>query len=261
MLAMTSLLESPRLEVPTPVAPAIVTATGLHRSDDIGDAAVHALRGVSLDVHTRRAIIMGPSGSGKSTLMHVLAGLDRPTQGDVWIDGTQIGSLGDKELTSSGAARSASSSSSSTCCRRSAPRRTSPCRCCWPAASQTGRGSTSCSTAVGLGDRRTHRPARALRRPAAASRDRPGSGVQADAHLRRRADGQPRLRAPAREILDLLRESVSSYGQTTVMVTHDPRAATIADRILFLADGRIVNELGRSSSDEVLAALHEVSTP
>ena len=62
------------------------------------------------------------------------------------------------------------------------------------------------------------------------------------------------------EILDLLRESVSSYGQTTVMVTHDPRAATIADRILFLTDGRIVKELGRSSSDEVLAALHEVST-
>ena len=112
---------------------------------------------------------------------------------------------------------------------------------------------------VGLGDRRTHRPselsggqqqrvaiARALvSKPTVVFADEPTGNLDS---------------TTSGEILDLLRESVSSYGQTTVMVTHDPRAATIADRILFLTDGRIVKELGRSSSDEVLAALHEVST-
>ncbi|MCA1674774.1 MAG: ATP-binding cassette domain-containing protein, partial [Actinobacteria bacterium] len=111
---------------------------------------------------------------------------------------------------------------------------------------------------VGLGDRRHHRPpelsggqqqrvaiARALvSKPTVVFADEPTGNLDS---------------TTSGEILDLLRESVSSYGQTTVMVTHDARAAAIADRILFLADGRVVNELGPSRPDDVLAAMQEVS--
>ena len=104
----------------------------------------------------------------------------------------------------------------------------------------------------------SHRPVGALRRAAAARRDRPGARLEADRDVRGRADRQPRL-ATSAEILALLRESVTSYGQTTVMVTHDAHAAAIADRILFLADGLIVKDLGPSTSHEILDALQEVT--
>src|SRR5207253_8694413 len=79
---------------------AVVAARTLSRQYGAGDTAVQALTGVDLDVHREKlTAVMGPSGSGKSTLMHLLAGLDRPTEGDVWIDGTKIAKLGDSELT------------------------------------------------------------------------------------------------------------------------------------------------------------------
>ena len=98
---------------------AVVEATALHRRYGEGDTAVDALRGVSLEIaRGQLTAVMGPSGSGKSTLMHLLAGLDRPTAGEAWIDGTEITTLGDNAADRScAAATSASSSSSSTCCR------------------------------------------------------------------------------------------------------------------------------------------------
>ncbi len=180
---------------------------------------------------------MGPSGSGKSTLMHLLAGLDRPTGGEVWIDGTQIGALGDTELTKLRRRHIGfvfqffnllpmlTAEENVLLPLRLAGRSPEPA---W-VEELIGR--------LGLGDRRTHRPselsggqqqrvalARALvTKPTVVFADEPTGNLDS---------------TTSREILALLRDSVSSYGQTTVMVTHDPTAAAIADRIVFLADGQ-----------------------
>jgi putative ABC transport system ATP-binding protein len=241
--------------------PVVVAARDLTRRYGEGDAAVDALRGVSLAVTEGTLVaVMGPSGSGKSTLMHVLAGLDRPTGGDVWIDGTQIGTLGDTELTKLRRRHIGfifqffnllpmlSAEENILLPLELAGRRPEPV---W---------TEQLIAKVGLGGRRRHRPAelsggqqqrvaiaRALvSKPTVVFADEPTGNLDS---------------TTGGEILALLRESVSIYGQTTVMVTHDPRAAAIADRILFLADGRVVRELGRSSPDEVHAALNEVGTP
>ena len=112
--------------------------------------------------------------------------------------------------------------------------------------------------------RRARRPAqappvRALRRPAAARRDRARARLAADGRLRRRADRQPRLARPATRSSSSLRSATEEYGQTTVMVTHDAAAAAIADRILFLADGLIADELAQSEPAEILAAMNRIS--
>jgi putative ABC transport system ATP-binding protein len=239
--------------------PVRIAARDLTRRYGEGDAAVDALGGVSLAV-TEGALVavMGPSGSGKSTLMHLLAGLDRPTGGEVWIDGAQIGTLGDTELTK---------------LRRRQigfvfqffnllPMLTAEENILLPL--QLGGRAPERAWVdelidrVGLGDRRGHRPselsggqqqrvalARALvAKPTVVFADEPTGNLDS---------------STSGEILELLRECVSSYGQTTVMVTHDPTAAAIADRILFLADGRLVKELGRSRPHDVLAAMDEVS--
>jgi putative ABC transport system ATP-binding protein len=190
--------------------------------------------------------------------MHLLAGLDRPTAGEVFIDGTNVTKLGDNELTK---------------LRRShigfvfqffnlLPMLTAEENVLLPL-SIAGRKPDKewydeLIAKVGLADRKSHRPselsggqqqrvaiARALvSRPTVVFADEPTGNLDS---------------ATSGEILTLVRDSVDSYGQTTVMVTHDVRAATIADRILFLADGRIVKDLGASSSREVLAALEEVT--
>ena len=239
--------------------PVRVAARDLTRRYGEGDAAVDALRGVSLAV-TEGALVavMGPSGSGKSSLMHLLAGLDRPTGGEVWIDEAQLGALGDTELTK---------------LRRRhigfvfqffnlLPMLTAEENILLPL-QLAGRKPERAWVEelidrVGLGDRRAHRPselsggqqqrvaiARALvSKPGVVFADEPTGNLDS---------------TTSGEILELLQDCVSSYGQTTVMVTHDPRAAAIADRIVFLADGRIVRDLGRSSAHDVLAAMEEVS--
>ena len=220
---------------------------------------MEALREVSLDIaRGQLTAVMGPSGSGKSTLMHLLAGLDRPTAGEVWIDGTNIATVGDTELTK---------------IRRShigfvfqffnlLPMLTAAENILLPL-DLAGRKPETDWVAeliakVGLADRSTHRPselsggqqqrvaiARALvSKPTVVFADEPTGNLDS---------------TTSGEILELLRDAVSSYGQTTVMVTHDARAAAIADRILFLADGRIVRQLGPSSAHDVLAAIEEVS--
>jgi putative ABC transport system ATP-binding protein len=251
-------LSDERVLLDHPVPP-VLAASDVTRRYGEGDTAVDALRGVSLEIpRGRLTAVMGSSGSGKSTLMHILAGLDRPTSGSVEIDGVDIATLGDNALTK---------------LRRRhigfvfqffnlLPMLTAEENIALPlsiaGAKPKGEWFDEVIEAVGLADRRSHRPselsggqqqrvavARAMvSRPTVMFADEPTGNLDSKT---------------SEEILDLLRTSVDRYGQTTVMVTHEPRAATIADRILFLADGRIAKELGRSSQSEVLGALEEVS--
>jgi putative ABC transport system ATP-binding protein len=238
---------------------AVVRATDLSRRYGEGDTAVDALRGVALDVaRSQLTTVMGPSGSGKSTLMHILAGLDRPTTGSVAIDGTEITTLDDTELTK---------------LRREhigfifqffnlLPMLTAEENITLPltiAGEKIDRAwIEQLIESVGLEDRRTHRPselsggqqqrvaiARALvSKPTVVFADEPTGNLDS------KTGG---------EILELLRQAVENTNQTTVMVTHDARSASIADRILFLADGNIVRELPRSDPHEVVAAMEEIS--
>ncbi len=220
----------------------VVTARGLTRVYGEGEAAVHALRGVDLDVTPGRlTAVMGPSGSGKSTLMHLLAGLDRPDGGSVSIAGVEVSGLDDAGLTK---------------LRREhvgfifqffnlLPMLTARENITLPAEiagedvdpvwleELIGR--------VGLADRIEHRPselsggqqqrvavARALlTRPTVLFADEPTGNLDS---------------STSQEILDLLRATVDGYGQTTMMVTHDPAAAATADRVLRLEDGRIAGD-------------------
>jgi putative ABC transport system ATP-binding protein len=240
-------------------SPTVVMADDLTRRYGEGDTAVDALRGVSLDVASEQlTAIMGPSGSGKSTLMHILAGLDRPTTGDVRIAGTAIGELNDAQLTK---------------LRRKhigfvfqffnlLPMLTAKDNILLPlsiAGTKPDRAWVDeLVKKVGLADRLSHRPsemsggqqqrvaiARALvSRPTVMFADEPTGNLDS---------------RTSSEILQLLRDSVTTYGQTTVMVTHDANAAAIADRVLFLADGVIVRDLGASTPHEILETLEDVS--
>ncbi len=254
----TIVIQKDRLGGAEPGA-AVVTANGVTRRYGEGDTAVDALRGVSIEIaRGQLTAVMGPSGSGKSTLMHILAGLDKPTDGSVTIAGTEITELNDAQLTR---------------LRREhigfifqffnlLPMLTARENIVLPldlsgAKSKNG-WVEELSAKVGLTERLSHRPAelsggqqqrvaiaRALvSRPTVIFADEPTGNLDS---------------TTSGEILDLLRESVSSFGQTTVMVTHDAHAAAIADRILFLADGLIVKDIGPSSAREVIVAMEEVS--
>jgi putative ABC transport system ATP-binding protein len=233
----------------------VVEAQDVTRRYGEGETSVDALRGVSLGVDSGQLVaVMGPSGSGKSTLMHILAGLDKPTSGTVTIAGTEITSLVDAKLTR---------------LRRQhigfvfqffnlLPMLTAEENVVLPLSiageKPDGAWLDQLLGETGLADRRAHRPselsggqqqrvaiARALvTRPTILFADEPTGNLDS------KTGG---------EILELLRESVTSYGQTTVMVTHEARAAAIADRILFLADGLIVQELRGASAAEVLEVI------
>jgi putative ABC transport system ATP-binding protein len=240
--------------------PTVVEASGLVRRYGSGETAVDALRGVDLGIDTGRlTAVMGPSGSGKSTLMHILAGLDRPTEGSVTIAGQDITRLNDDELTR---------------LRRShigfifqffnlLPMLTAQENVVLPLSlagvKPDGDWVRELTEKVGLSARLGHRPselsggqqqrvaiARALvSRPTIMFADEPTGNLDS------RTGG---------EILELLRGMVSEFGQTTVMVTHDAHAAAIADRVLFLADGEVVRDLGPSSARTILDTLEEVTT-
>jgi len=220
----------------------IVTSTGLSRRYGEGEAAVNALVDVSVEFPAGElTAIMGPSGSGKSTLMHLLAGLDRPTAGTVTVDGVELTSLDDDDLTD---------------LRRDKlgfvfqafnllPVLTAEENILLPLSIAGRRPDRAwydqLIDTVALRDRLSHRPAelsggqqqrvalaRALvARPAVVFADEPTGNL--DSH----ASG---------EVLDLLRRSVDDLGQTVIMVTHDPDAAGYADRVLELADGEIVGD-------------------
>jgi putative ABC transport system ATP-binding protein len=248
------------LERPIPAhAPGVVSAHNLIKRYGEGDAHVDALRGVSLEIEEgRMTAVMGPSGSGKSTLMHILAGLDQPTEGTVTIAGLEISSMSDSELTR---------------LRRRhigfvfqffnlLPMLTAEENILLPLSiageKPDRKWVEELLDTVGIADRRTHRPselsggqqqrvsiARALLpRPTVLFADEPTGNLDS---------------STSQDVLGLLRDSVDELGQTIVMVTHDPQAAAQADRILFLADGRIVKEIGSSTAAEVLEAMQEVS--
>jgi len=238
---------------------AVVAAHELTRRYGEGDTAVDALRGVSLEVAPGKlTAIMGPSGSGKSTLMHILAALDRPTSGYVTLAGTRLGQLSDTEITK---------------LRRThigfvfqffnlLPMLTAEENILLPL-SIAGRKPDRAEFEellgrVGLKDRRRHRPAelsggqqqrvavaRALvSKPTVVFADEPTGNLDSKT---------------SDEILALLHEAVENYGQTMVMVTHEARAAAIADRVLFLDDGHIVRDLGAGSEQQILETIKEVT--
>ena len=212
-----------------------------------GDTAVDALRGVSVEVPPGAlTAVMGPSGSGKSTLMHILAGLDKPTSGTVAIAGTEITDLGD---TRSDEAPPRAHRLRLPVLQPAAdarrPRRTSCCRSRSPARSPTRlvRGADR----VGRARRPAPPPARPSSRAASSSASR--SRARSSRARRSIFADEPTGNLDSKtsgEILELLRHSVRDLGQTMVMVTHDARAAAIADRVLFLADGLIVKRARRA---------------
>jgi putative ABC transport system ATP-binding protein len=240
-------------------AGAVVEAHELTRRYGEGDTAVDALRGVDLDVSRGKlTAVMGPSGSGKSTLMHILAALDKPTSGYVVLAGNRLGELNDTEITK---------------LRRKhigfvfqffnlLPMLTAEENVLLPLTIAGEKPDAEwfdgLMKTVGLADRRSHRPAEL------------SGGQQQRVALARALVSKPTVvfadeptgnldSKTGEEILNLLRHSVDSYGQTSVMVTHDPRAAAIADRILFLADGLIVRDMPRSEASAVIAAMDELT--
>ena len=237
----------------------VVSATEVTRRYGDGEAAVDALRGVSLTVQPGELVaVMGPSGSGKSTLMHLLAALDKPTSGTVTIAGQDVGSLSDSDVTK---------------LRRQHIGFVFQFFNLLPMLDDEENIRLPLTIAgekpdpeffenllkrVGLTDRRSHRPAEL------------SGGQQQRVAIARALVSQPTVvfadeptgnldSKTGAEILELLRASAEELNQTMVMVTHDANAATIADRVLFLADGVIVEELPRSSSADILAAMTRIS--
>jgi putative ABC transport system ATP-binding protein len=237
---------------------AAVEATQLTRRYGEGETAVDALRGVDLEVRSGELVaVMGPSGSGKSTLMHILAGLDKPTEGSVEIAGTEITTLGDTDLTK---------------LRREhigfifqffnlLPMLSAEENVVLPLSIAGEKPDKAwvdeLIEKIGLADRRKHRPSelsggqqqrvaigRALvSRPSIVFADEPTGNLDS------KTSG---------EILELLERSVQELEQTIVMVTHESRAAAIADRVLFLADGVIVRESKDISAQDIVAAMDEL---
>ena len=223
----------------------VVAGAGVTRRYGEGETAVDALRGISVEIMSGRlTAVMGPSGSGKSTLMHIFAGLDKPTDGDVWISGTALAELNDTQLTK---------------LRREhigfvfqffnlLPMLTAKENIVLPLSIAGEKADPAwldeLTTTVGLKDRLTHRPselsggqqqrvaiARALvSRPTVMFADEPTGNLDS---------------RTGSEILALLRESVDGYGQTTIMVTHDAHAAAIADRISSSPTARSSGTWGR----------------
>lgn len=241
-----------------PVAAKVRNLTKTYGS---GDAMVRALDDVSLDlVEGEFTAIMGPSGSGKSTLMHCCAALDNATSGEVWVGDRELSGLKDKELTR---------------LRRDevgfvfqsfnlVPTLTAEENILLPQSIARRKPDRewydSVIDTVGIRDRLGHRP------------NELSGGQQQRVAVARALAGRPRIvfadeptgnldSQSGAEVLDLLRRSARDHGQTIVMVTHDPVAASYTDRVVFLADGRIVDELRNPDRDSVLEVMARMSAP
>ena len=236
----------------------IVACEGLSRRYGEGDAAVDALRGVTLQFPAgEMTAIVGPSGSGKSTLMHLLAGLDKPTAGKAWIDDVEVTALDDTGMTK---------------LRReklgfifqffnlvpvldAAENIELPLRIAGTDVDEAWRDRLL--ETVGLSDRATHRPAelsggqqqrvaiaRALiARPAVVFADEPTGNLDS------KSGGG---------VLDLLRRSVDEFDQTVIVVTHDPKVAAVADRVIVLADGAVAADRRVRGEDDVIDLMRDI---
>jgi putative ABC transport system ATP-binding protein len=235
-------------------------AVGLRKEYGAGEALVAALDGVSLDFATGEfTAVMGPSGSGKSTLIHCLAALDTPTSGQIVLGGVDISRLGDKELTRLRRDRVGFVFQAYNLVPTLTARENIELPLAIAGRKVDREWFRTVIDAVGLGDRLDHRPhelsggqqqrvacARALvSRPEIVFADEPTGNLDS---------------LSSREVLAFLRMSVDRYHQTIVMVTHDPTAASYTDRVVFLADGKVVDELREPTTDRVLEKMKPLTT-
>ena len=239
----------------TTIAASATSATKVYGS---GDDAVYALRDVSVDFYEGQfTAIMGPSGSGKSTLMHCIAGLDELTSGSAIIDGTDLSTLKDKSLTELRREKIGFVFQSFNL----VPTLTANENIRLPLMLGNNKGDEAwiqkVIDTVHLQDRLTHRPSEL------------SGGQQQRVAVARALASQPRIifadeptgnldSITGAEILTFMRKAVDDLGQTIVMVTHDPVAASYADRIIFLADGHIVNEMTEPTADRVLDLMKSI---
>jgi putative ABC transport system ATP-binding protein len=255
---MTSSVSTPPPPPPPSALTAAAGAIDARKTYGIGDAAVHALDGVSIQFEPGRfTAIMGPSGSGKSTLLHCLAGLDSLTEGAVYIGDTYLADLNDKQLTELR--------------RRQVgfvfqafnliPTLTARENIVLPLmlGGETGDEAwiDRVIETVGLGNRLKHRPselsggqqqrvavARALAsRPTIIFADEPTGNLDSNA---------------GGDILRFMRNAVDEFGQTIVMVTHDPYSAAYADRVVYLDDGRIVYDMSDPTADHIIDRMKQI---
>jgi len=243
----------------TPAASA-AHSVGLAKTYGVGQAAVHALAGITVRFDRGRfTAVMGPSGSGKSTLMHCMAGLDRPTSGQTFVGGLDIGALDDAGLTRLRRDRIGFVFQSFNL----VPTLTAAENIALPAALAGAKVDQEwfgyLVKELRIGDRLTHRPnelsggqqqrvacARALiNKPDLIFADEPTGNLDSNASA---------------GVLSFLRQSVSDLGQSIVMVTHDPRGAAYADRVIFLADGIVVSELDQPTADSVLERMRTLGS-
>ena len=248
---MTSVETNPP-GLPTSDRPVAARAVDARKVYGAGETAVHALDGVTVDFAAGQyTAIMGPSGSGKSTLMHCLAGLDTLTSGEVWIEGVDLTTLREKDLTKLRRDRIGFVFQAFNLI----PTLTAAENITLPQ-SLAGREPDEAwvdqvVATVGLGDRLTHRPSEL------------SGGQQQRVAVARALAGHPAIvfadeptgnldSRSSSEILGFMRRAVDEYGQTIVMVTHDPVAASYADRVLILADGQIVNEILDPTTERVV---------
>ena len=238
----------------SPTQPPAVQGVDLSKRYGTGNAQVHALRQVSLPVQPGRFVaVMGPSGSGKSTLMQTLAGLDAIDEGEIWLDGVNIGQLNDDDLTRLRRDRVGFIFQAFNLL----PVLTAKQNILLPLTIANKPVDTQWFDRIvaqlGLADRLTHKPselsggqqqrvaiARALiTKPAVIFADEPTGNLDSTSST---------------SILTMMRQSVDDLGQTVIMVTHDPKAATFADEVVLLADGQIRQVLQRPSPDQLLAS-------
>jgi putative ABC transport system ATP-binding protein len=237
---------------------AVVVARDVTRRYGAGDTAVDALRGISVEVEQGKlTAVMGPSGSGKSTLMHILAGLDKPTSGSVTVAGQEITTLGDADLTKLRREHIGFVFQFFNLLPMLNARENITLPLSIAGEKPDAAWLDQVVSDVGLGDRLTHKPselsggqqqrvaiARALvSRPEVLFADEPTGNLDS------KTGG---------EILELLRQATVERGQTTVMVTHEPRAAAVADRVLFLADGLIDRETRDATAGEIVRTMEEI---
>ncbi|HNP58442.1 MAG TPA: ABC transporter ATP-binding protein [Gordonia sp. (in: high G+C Gram-positive bacteria)] len=223
-----------------------------------GDTAVHALRGVDIAFPVGEfTAIMGPSGSGKSTLMHCLAGLDTPSAGRVVIGDTELTGLSDKAMTVLRRDRIGFVFQSFNLVPTLTARENITLPCDIAGRDVDQQWMDAVVSRLGLSERLDHRPselsggqqqrvacARALvGRPAIVFGDEPTGNLDS------RSSG---------EVMSILRASTDEFGQTVVIVTHDPRAASYADRVVFLADGQIIHELRNPDADSVFEVMRHL---